>query len=70
MMSCNKITRNSNSKVGRFQSTMGKQPFLLLQTLLDLFLSFQCLLPTLIHQGRLSRKRITEKEPNLMEKLL
>jgi hypothetical protein len=58
------------SSLRRFGSTMGKQPFLLLQTLLDLFLSLKCFLSTLLHQGGLSRKRSSEKELDLIEKTL
>jgi hypothetical protein len=53
-----------------FQSTMGNIIFLVSLDPVCHFLSFQCLSSTLIHQGRRSRKRIIEKEPDLMEKSL
>jgi hypothetical protein len=58
----------SKSEVGRFQSTMGNTIFLVATHPVCHFLVFQCFLSTLIHQGRVSRKRIIEKEPDLIEK--
>ena len=55
-------------KLCHFPSTMGNTIFLVALDPVCHFLSFQCLSSTLIHQGRLSRKRIIEKEPDLMEK--
>jgi hypothetical protein len=54
----------------RFQSTMGKAIFLVATGAFQLFPSFQCFSSTLLHQGRLSRKRIIEKGPDLIEKSL
>jgi hypothetical protein len=65
-----KITRNSNSKVCRFPFTIGNIIFLVATDPVCHFHSFQHYKSTLLHQGRLLRKKIIKKEPNLMEKSL
>jgi hypothetical protein len=49
---------------------MGNTIFLVATDPVCHFLSFQCFLSTLLHQGRLFGKGIIEKEPDLMEKSL
>jgi hypothetical protein len=58
----------SKSKVGRFLIHHGKAIFPVATDPSYLFPSFQSSSSIRVHQGRLSRKRIIEKEPDLMEK--
>jgi hypothetical protein len=70
LMSRTKITSISNFKPPSFLIHHGKATFLVATDPVCHFLSFQCFQSTLLHQGRLSRRRSIEKEANLMEKLL
>ena len=65
-----KISKFQRAKSVVFQSTMGNTIFLVAADTVLHFPSFQSSSSIRVHQGIQYRKRIMEKEPNLMEKLL